>query len=220
MEQDIAMKEASLAEAKKAAEAAGGADETLNTAVEAAEKALAEAKALSQDPAKKELDKIKGRKTFTRKERLEFEQRKIQEQLSALEGGEQVDKNAPVTVGMLEEREKENQKKTALDLAESIEDETERELVIHQLENVLTGGNPEERLKVARGYVNSIRNAQIAEELARKREPGKSLAPGAPPRREDVFTPTPEEQDFMQPPYNLSEKDILEARKNAQKKEV
>lgn len=217
MEQkEIATMEASLAEAKQKAEAAGGTDENLNAAVEAAEKGLADAQALLQDPAKKELDKIKEKKQFTRKERLEFEQRKIQEQLDNLEG-KPVDKNAPVTVGMLEEREKEKQKNEAIDIAEKIEDETERELVIHQLETVITGGTSEERVKVARGYVNSIRNAQIAEEMNRQKNPKPGSPPGAPPKRGDTFEPTPEEAVFMSQPYNLTKEDILKARKKEEK---
>ncbi len=208
------MSEASLADAKKAAEAAGGEDKDLNAAVEAAEKALAEAKA--QDPAKKELERINGKKTFTRKERLEFEQKKIQAQLEQLEG-KPIDKNEPVTVGMLEDRDKEKQRATALELAEKIEDTTERELVIHQLESVITGGVPEERLKVARGYVNSLRNAQIAEEMSRQRNPKHGSPPGAPAKKGDDFEPTPEEQVFMQPPYSLSKEDILKARERIAK---
>lgn len=209
MNPEIAKLEASLADAKQKAESAEGKDQNLNAAVEAAEKALAEA--LSQDPAKKELDKVKGKKSFTRKERLEFEARKINEQLKQLES-ENVDKDTPVTVGMLEDREKNKQKNDAIEIAEKIEDATERELVIYQLENIITGGTAEERLKVARGYVNSVRNAKIAEELARKTNPKTANSPGVPPRQEEKFEPTAEEAAFMQPPYNLTKDDILKNR--------
>ena len=163
------------------------------------------------------MDKIKGKKEkFTREERLEFEKKKIDEQLAELKGKE-ADKDTPVTVGMLEDREREKQKGNALDLAEAIEDETERELVIHQLETTITSGSAEERVKVARGYVNSLRNAQIAEELARQKNPKPGTPPGAPPKTGDKFEPTPEEAVFMAPPYNLKKEDILKSREKAQK---
>lgn len=212
MNQNIATLEASLAEAQKVAADAGGTDQNLNSAVEAAEKALTQAKAdPSQDPVKRELEKVKERKTFTRKERLEFEKKKIDEQLNELEP-KIVDNDALVTVGMLEQREKNKQRETALDLAEQIEDEAERELVKHQLESVITGGTPEERIKVARGYVNSLRNAQIAEEVARSKNAKSGNQPGAPARKDIAFEPTPEEAVFMQPPYNLTKEEVIAKR--------
>lgn len=208
---DNATLEASLAEAKKKAEEAGGKDETLNQAVKDAEKAFTDA----QDPLKKELNKI-DKKQFTRRERLNFEKKKIDEQLTKLDADEGVkpDDNTPVTVGMLKKKEQETALKTALDLAEDIEDTDERELTKHYLKDrVVPTGNAQEDLKFARAAVNSLRNAQLAEEAERKRNPQKfANSPGAPGKKGDVFTPTAEEAVFMRPPYNLSQADIIKAR--------
>ena len=208
------MLEASLAEAKEKAEAAGGNDETLNQAVNDAETALTDAKA---NPIKKELQ---NKKQFTKRERLNFEKRKIEEQLSDLDKEDGVkrpidaDDNTPLTVGMLKQREKELAQKTALELAEAIEDADERELSKkYLLERIIPSGNPHEDLRFARSAVNSLKNAQIAEEEERKRNPQKfPNNPGGPGKRQDTFTPTAEEITFMQPPYNLTQADILKAR--------
>lgn len=175
------------------------------------------------DPIKQELDKVKGKK-FTKKERLEFEKTKIEQQLSALQQEEgnaptfSEDKNTPVTVGMLEQREKNNAIKTALELAENITDESERELTKHYLETkVKPSGNPEEDLKFARAAVNSLRNAQIAETVVRAGGAKNfSSSPGAPLKHVPVFEPTPEEAVFMQPPYNLSKDEIVKLRNKSQ----
>lgn len=184
-----------------------------------AEKAEAEAKAAetaSQEALKKELDKAKGK--FSKRERLEFEKKKIDEQLAKVNEEEgytpPVDDDTPVTVGMLDKLKREQGKKTALELAESVEDETERELAKHYIQNrIVPSGNAEEDLKLARAAINSIKNAQIAEELARKGQPAKGDGSSQPAKHEGVFTPTPEEAVFMQSPYNLSKEDIIEARK-------
>ena len=179
------------------------------------------AKVASQEALKIELEKVNKGK-FTRHERLIFEKKKIDEQLSEInkeEGITSLDDDPPVTVGMLDKLNKEKSKKTALDLAESIEDETERELAKHYLQNrIVPSGNPEEDLKLARAAINSLKNAQIAEELARKQNPKKGNAPGNPAKHEAEFTPTPEETIFMSAPYNLTKEKILEARQKSQQK--
>lgn len=187
------------------------------------EKAEAEAKAAeaaSQEALKKELEKSKGK--FTKRERLEFEKKKIDEQLAKVNEAEghtpPIDDDTPVTVGMLDKLKREQGKKTALDLAESIEDETERELAKHYIQSrIVPSGNAEEDLKLARAAINSIKNSQIAEELARKGTPGKGTGSSQPAKHEAVFTPTPEESVFMNAPYNLSKQDILNARTKASK---
>lgn len=174
-----------------------------------------------QDPVKKELDKV-NKKKFSKRERLQFEKKKIDEQLGALNEEEGVesplseDKDAPVTVGMLEAREKEKAKKNAIQLADEITDENERELTKHYLsERIIPSGNPQEDLKLARSAVNSLRNTQIAEELNRKGAVTTSpSAPGAPVRHEPAFTPTEQEAVFMSAPWNVSKEAILKAREN------
>lgn len=173
-----------------------------------------------QDPIKKELDKV-NKKKFSKRERLQFEAKKISEQLNSLDEEEGVvsplspDKDAPVTVGMLDAIEKDKAKKTAIQMAEDIEDSNERELTKHYLhERIVPSGNSKEDLKLARAAVNSLRNAQIAEELGRKDKPAPASAPGAPAKHEPAFTPTEQEMVFMSPPWNVSKEAILRTRAN------
>jgi hypothetical protein len=171
------------------------------------------------DPVKKELEKIEtGKKTYTKRERLNFEKKKIDEQLGSLDAEDgipsEVKDDTPVTVGMLKEREKDESKKTALGLAEAIEDEDERKLTIHYIENrIKPSGDAQADVKLARAAVNSIRNGQIATEMARDKGPNHIPSPaGAPPSHEKQFQPTDQERAFMQPPYNLTKDDIIKAR--------
>lgn len=220
---EIAKYETSLAEAKQAAEAAEGGDETLNKAVEDAEKALADAKALQNDPVKLELEKEKNKK-FSRRDRLNFEKRKIEEQLASLNKDEGVnaqidaDDTTPLTIGMLKQLEKDNAKKTAISIAEDIEDADERELTKHYLQTrIISSGNPQEDVKFARAAINSLKNAQIAEELARRPvAKNHSTAGGAPAKHEAEFTPTDTERVFMSAPYNMTKADVIKARNQEQ----
>jgi len=193
-------------------------EEKMAPSAEELEKAEADTKAAeaaSQEALKIELEKVNKGK-FTKRERLEFEKKKIDEQVAKLneeEGITSVDDDTPVTVGMLDKLNKEKSKKTALDLAESIKDETERELAKHYIQNrIVPSGNPEEDVKLARAAINSLKNAQIAEELARKGNNGKPFAPSNPAKHETVFTPTPEETVFMSAPYNMTKDEVIKAR--------
>ena len=179
----------------------------------------------SQDsPLKKELENIdKSKTTFTKRERLNFEKKKIDEQLGVIDKEEgitpdtEITDTTPVTVGMLDKREREQSKKTALNMAEAIEDEDERKLTIHYLKNrIVPSGNAEADLRFARAAVNSLRNSQIAQEMDRKRDPNEhQSSSGAPATHEKEFTPTIEELVFMKPPYNLKKEDIIKAREEA-----
>ena len=189
------------------------------------DKKTPEAPASQDDPLKKELESIdKGKTTYTKRERLNFEKKKIDEQLGVIDKEEgvttdiEITDTTPVTVGMLDKREREQSKKTALNMAEAIEDEDERKLVIHYLKNrIVPSGNSEADLRFARAAVNSLRNSQIAQEMNRKKDPNEQpSSPGAPGSHEKEFTPTNEELVFMKPPYNLKKEDIIKAREEAQ----
>jgi len=176
----------------------------------------------SQAPSQidKELEKTRGKRTEL--EKLRYTKQKLLERETELlkEQGIEEEEDTPVTVGMLKKLEQEKAQKTALQLAGEIEDEKERELTIHHLKNsILSSGNPQEDLKKARAIVNSVKNSQIIEELARK-EHGKDhpSGSGSPKFEEDKFVPTAEEQAFMNPPFNMSEADIIKARKLAASK--
>ena len=169
------------------------------------------------DPIKKEVKKLEKKK-FTKRERLNFEKGKIDQQLKELdkeEGVETLEDETPVTLGMLKKLDQDKSKKTALDLAEDIEDDDERELTKHYIKDRVTpSGDPKEDLRIARAIVNSLKNSQIAEEVDRKKNPkNKGTNPGSPGTHEKEFRPTEEERVFMNPPYNLTNEDIIKARK-------
>lgn len=169
-------------------------------------------------PEPPKVEKKEEPKKFTKRERLMHAQSKIEKQLEELELEE--DKDRPLTVADYEKLQKDKTKETAIELANDIEDEDERDEVIEMLENrIAPSGNPEQDLALARGAVNSLKNEQIAKELARKDQPpAHSSAPSAPGKVEDVFTPTAEEAVFMRHPYNLSKEEIIAARQKAQAK--
>lgn len=180
----------------------------------------------TDNPIEKELEKVsKKGKGRTRKEKLIYTKNRIERELSELDeeegvepSVEEVDENAPVTVGMLKKIEAEKATKTAISLADDIEDEHERELVIHHLNNTIKStGNPTEDLKLARTLVNSVKNSQILEEAARKGEGRNSSKPGAPAKpSEGIFEPTAEEAALMRPPFSLTKEEVLKARKKSQ----
>lgn len=169
-------------------------------------------------PVQEELERVRKAGDRTEKEKAAFTLKKNAERLVELGGDpdevlgkrENVQDEVPQWFKNLETSKA---KETALDLADGIEDVDERELVKHQLEHVITGGTPEERLKVARGYVNSVKSRQIAEELTRKGTPRSfSTGAGAPPRGEgEIFEPTEEEASMMAS-FGLTEADIKSAR--------
>lgn len=208
-------------EEQKAAEAKAIAEKA---EADAKAKAEADAKNPQEDVLKKELEKINEKKGVTKKDRLLFAKKKIENQLSDMETEEGIetpldeDRDKPVTVGMLEQREREKATKTALQLAEALEDETERELVKHHLEiTIKPSGNPNTDYKAALAIVNSLKNAQIIEEATRvSAAKGKPTAPGAPAKHEPAFEPTSDEMAFMAPPWNLSKEDIIKAREKVQ----
>jgi hypothetical protein len=181
-----------------------------------------------QEPLKKELEEIKDKKEGrTRKEKLVFKKKLIDKQLKNefpedYDIEPESDDDKPVTVGMLKEIKIQDAQKTALQLADEIEDEAEKELVKYHLNNSINStGNGKKDLKLARAIVNSLKNAQIAEEAGRKGSPSSGFGgPGSSNKYEKPFEPTKEEERFMRPPYNLTKEQILEARnKEAEKDE-
>lgn len=152
-------------------------------------------------------------KKFTKRERLEFAKNKIEQQIEELDAEE--DDNRAVTVGDLKRMKREEAKVTALEMAEAIEDELERQEVMDLLENrIVPSGNPEKDIELARTAVNAERTKRALEEQARKGTPAEHAArPGAPGKTEAAFVPTEQELVFMRPPYNLSQEDIIKARR-------
>lgn len=171
----------------------------------------------------------------TEKEKAEFTLKKQAERLRELgsDPGEvlgikpilkvkdEIRDDAPLTVGMLRELQKQDAKKTAINLADDITDEDERKDVKELLEKRLTpSGNAQADLALARAAVGAVRTAKIAEELNRKQSATRNAAgSSSPAKSEDEFTPTEAEAVMMRKPYNLSKEKILEARKRSQPQE-
>lgn len=183
----------------------------------------------SQDPVKVELDKETTRSTRTEAEKAAFSLRKNAERAKELgidpaeilglkQDTYPEDEDAPVTVGMLRKMETEKAHTTAIQMADDIQDENERKLVKQLLETrIKPSGDAEADLRLALGYVNSVRNGQMADMVLRRTDPKRTAAGGsASVKVEEQFTPTADEARMMQPPYNLSKEKIQEARKKAE----
>lgn len=183
----------------------------------------AEAKTLSeQDPLKTELDKVQ-RKGRTKVEKLQYSKKRIDEQLKELGiEDESVDEDdeKPLTRGEFKKLQAQTATKTALDLADEVSSETERELLKYHLENTIRStGNPQEDFKLALNLVNAVKNQQITEEVLRKPNvKTHGSGGGAPAKQEKQVEYTAEELSMMKPPWNLSKEQILEVRKKSEAK--
>ncbi len=184
----------------------------------------------AQDPLKLELEKVKNKEGGkTELEKASFSLKKTMERIKELGGDPdsilgtkpkvvdtEIDSDdAPVTVGMLKKIQQQTAEQTALQMTNDIQDETERELTRYHIQNsIKSTGNPTEDLNLARAIVNSAKNKQILEEIARKNQPKTySSSSGAPANIDVEQALTPDELLFMKPPFNLSKADILKARK-------
>lgn len=172
---------------------------------------------VEQDPLKIELEKVQ-RKGRTKAEKLLYTKKRVDEQLKELgiedETMEDED-DKPLTVGDFKKMQAQTATKTALELANEVTNETERELLKYHLENTIRStGNPQEDFKLAQGLVNAVKNQQVLEEQLRK--PATKTHPtgsGAPlkDKKEDEFTT--EELAYMKHPFNLTKEQVLKARR-------
>lgn len=181
---------------------------------------------IEQDPLKVELEKVQ-KKGRTEVEKAAFTLKKNAERLKELGGDpntilgiekettETDEDDTIVTVGMLKKLQQQDTAKTALEQADEIKNETERELVRYHLENTIKStGNPTEDLKLARALVNAVKNTQIMEEANRK-PPVKTHSSGSGVdaiNTEVKGELTPTEIQFMGAPFNLTREQILKAR--------
>lgn len=225
----IAELEAATAAAKQAAEDAGGNDEVLNKALTDAQAAESAAKSSSQTQIDKELEKEKE-KNRSEKEKAAFSLRKNAERArqlgidpakelgfsGAASDGDEDDDSRPMTHGDFKRAQQEAASKTALQLAETIEDPKERELTITYLrDRIKPSGNPEEDVRFARQAVNALKSSQIIEETNRKNAPNSHASGGGAPHNQGGdgdFQPSAEEANYMRPPFNMTKEQIIAAR--------
>lgn len=178
----------------------------------------------SQDLVKAELEKEKRSNDRTEPEKAAYSLKKNAERVAelgldpaAILGIVQKnsdDEDAPVTVGMLKQMNAENAKKSALQLANDISNEHERELAKHYLNTrIVPSGDAQSDLRTALALVNSVKNGQILEEQGRRANasPGTgSGGPAKPPQSDAALTEI--ELSYMRPPFNLTKEQIIASR--------
>ncbi len=193
-----------------------------NESVTPAEQGEKEQAPVEPNPVKEALERVQKKgEGRTELEKARFTRQQIDKRIAELESDEGAtpledeDDSKPVTIGDLKKLEREQSKKTALNLADEIEDEAERELAKHYLTNTIRpSGNPKEDLRVARQLVNAEKNKQLIEQAQKKNSaPSMSNSSGAPANFEESFEPTPEELVYMRPPFNLKKEQIIASRK-------
>lgn len=219
-ESAIAARQAAEA-AKQALEDAGGEDETLKSAYESAEQAAkdaqAKAEALSQGPTppapdQKKIEKLKRKMNFIKEDlraagALDEEEEDEEDDLD--------DEDRPLTMGDLKRIDARKAAKTALEMANAIEDAGDKAAVVEALKSVVPSGDPQKDFGNAVAIANRVRNSVILEEAGRKvAAPAHTMGAGAPARQQqgDKFEPTLQEQAYMRPPFSLSKEEILAAR--------
>lgn len=167
-----------------------------------------------EEPLKIELERLKGKKTPQEKAKdsLFFNAQKAKElgidieEVLGLKPKEDVvdEEDRPVTRKELEELLLKSRQveatKTAEQLVNEIQDETERELTLFHIQNTIKStGDPKEDLKLARTLTNSVRNSQIIEEAQRKPQAKShsSSTSGTSASAEIEVKLTPEEQAYF-----------------------
>ncbi len=202
-------------DAKAAADAAGNADEALNDALTVAEQeavtaeghALALSQALDTDPKEARKEKLLRRRKF-----IDNDLKKLGVDPDGNEDDDEDELDKPLTLRDLQAIDAGKARKTAQEMAGAITDSLDRAAVTQALMLVVPSADPEKDFKAAVAIANIDRNSKILEEIQRK--PITRTSPtgsGAPPNREEVFTPTAYEQMFMRQ-MGLTKEDILEAR--------
>lgn len=185
-----------------------------------------EEKTVEQDPLKAELERVQ-KTGKTEAEKASFSLKKNAERarelgidvedILGIKKSETIlseDDNAPVTVGMLKKIQQDTAAKTALQLADDITSESERELTKYHLQNsIKSTGNPQDDLRMARALTNSARNSQVLEEITRKAEiKNHSNGSGAPARDTEVQGElTPVEKEFQRA-FKMTKEQIIKAR--------
>jgi hypothetical protein len=166
-----------------------------------------------KDPVKEELERIENGQR-SKKEKLLYTKKRVEEQLAAL-GDDEVDENRPLTVKDLRTFQAVEAQETAKTLAAEIMDDNERKLVLHHLENTIKpSGDAQTDLRNARLIVNSVKNGQLAEEAARAAKARTApSAPGAPPKGPDAKPELSKEDEAVMKGFGLTQEEALAALK-------
>lgn len=181
-----------------------------------------------QDPLKVELDRVQ-KTGKSEAEKATFSLKKNAERVRELgidpaeilgirvSTGEdtEIDEDKPVTVGMLKRIQQESAAKSALQLADDIGNESERELTKYHLQNsIRSTGNPSEDLRLARSLTNAAKNGQILDLVIHKPDTkNHSTGSGGPLKVEiDKGELTAAEMKFLGKPFKMTKEEIIKAR--------
>lgn len=171
-----------------------------------------------QDPLQEEYQKVKAKgEGRTHKEKLLYTKNRIEQQLREL--GEDVveddDDDAPLTKGEWKRMQQATASQTAIQLAEDIQSEAERELVKYHLQNTIkSSGNPKEDLRIAQSIVNAKKNSQILEQASMRPTPTThSSATSAPGQFQPNVELSQDELQFTRAPFNMTKEQVIAARK-------
>lgn len=179
----------------------------------------------SQSPIKKEIERITKPRTEAEKATFTFQQqaKRLKElgldPLGALgDNPEDDDDSKPLTRGEFKKMQQDQAQKSAIQMADNIQDADERELVKTYLQTrIVPSGNPAEDFKFAVAAVNSLKNSEIAGEATRPRGKARPTGSGsgAPAKHEEHIEPTQEELQAAALAKKTSPKDIEEFVKKA-----
>lgn len=211
------------ADAKAAADAAGGVDEDLNTVAKTlaqeATEATASAEALSQ--GKLDYDKFIGKQKVKKADidRTLREAGELEDNTS--DGGDDdeldlSDPTRPLTVGDLQKITRNNAVKTFDELATAVggAEGDAIKAAKARINPLLITQNPQQAFEDARAIVNRERNAKIIEESNRRRPPVvKQHGAGAPANVEEPIELTAEEQQYLRPPFSMKPEEIVATRR-------
>jgi hypothetical protein len=174
---------------------------------------------VEQDPLQEEYEKVKSQGSGrTQAEKLLYTKRRVEQQLRELgvvDEVEEDDDDAPLTKGEWKRMQQATASQTAVQLAEDIQSEAERELVKYHLQNTIkSSGNPKEDLRIAQSIVNAKKNAQILEQANLRPTPTThSSGTSAPGKFQPNVELTPDELQFTRQPFNMTKEEILKSRK-------
>lgn len=167
-----------------------------------------------KDPVAAELEKVEQKPKRTRLETLKYNKEKWdREYAEELKKEGLEDDNRPMTVAEFKAMQQETAQTSAIKMADRVENENERKLLIHHLENTIKpSGDAETDFKNALMLVNATKNRMVSEEVLRGVKP-KAAGSGAsaPPKEEQKVELTKEERDYMMA-FKLTPEQVIAAR--------
>lgn len=171
----------------------------------------------SQEPVKEELEKLEAKPKRTKLETLIYNRdrlaRDIEEEKKKRGIDDEEGDERPLTVGEFRRLQIDDSQATAKTLAEDIEDESERKLVLYHLSNTIKpSGDAKTDLAVAKSLVDAVKNRQLAEEALRKVDPKRHVSGASAPAKEVKDEELTAEEIQVQKWTGVSKEQIIAAR--------